>query len=107
MVSLQKADRRKHPRYPLSTGVQFHHCASRHDFPARSVDISDTGVLMYVPMTAPVQAGQMVKLTMGAIKSPRFASMSETPVEGRIVRVERQGLLTAGNLMVGVEFARA
>jgi len=98
-------ERRLHPRYPLPTAVQFFHGPSQREFPARCVNISAGGLLMYVPMAVPVQPGQPVRLTVGGARRPEFAGLSEQPVDATVVRVDRASLLTSGHLAVGVRFA--
>jgi len=107
MGSTAPPERRKHQRYPLATSVEFHHGLSQRSFPARCVDISAGGMLMYVPAATPVQPGHPVRVTVGSVSRPEFAGLSERPVDATIVRVNRQALLSAGHLAVGLRFAHA
>jgi c-di-GMP-binding flagellar brake protein YcgR len=100
-------ERRQHQRHPLATGVQFYHGPTQREFPARCVDISAGGMLMYVPVTIPVQPGQPIRLTVGGGTRPEFAVMTERPLNATIVRVDRRKLLSAGHIAVGVKFAEA
>ncbi len=100
-------ERRVSPRYQLAAGVRFFHGPSGRDLPARCVDISRGGLLMYVPAASPVRPGQAVRLTLGAISLPEFAGLAGAPIEGTIVRVNRGALLAEGHLAVGVRFAQA
>jgi len=100
-------ERRISPRYQLATGVRFVHGPSRRDFPAKCVDISKSGLLMYVPAAAPVRPGQTVRMTLGSIDLEELAGLSDTTINGTIVRVNRQALLAEGHLAVGVRFAQA
>lgn len=93
-MSETTADRRKHRREASSATVQFFHGPSRREFPGRCLDISEGGLMMYVPAAAPVQAGQAIRLQM-----PQSA-----PLDARIVRVDRQRLLSKGHIAVGVQF---
>ena len=116
MTDVPTTDRRRHQRYPLSTGVQVYHEPSRGELPARAVDISDGGMLMVMPVSAPVKAGQPVRLRIRRMPAlDRFGqgpagplgALGNMPLKARIVRVQRRGLLTTGRLAVGVEFAGA
>jgi c-di-GMP-binding flagellar brake protein YcgR len=107
MTPIQKADRRRHRRYPLARTIDFHHGPTQREFPARCVDISESGMLMYVPVTTPVKPGQSIRLTVAGPAPPEVASLEDRPLEATIVRVERHGLLITGKLVVGVEFASA
>jgi len=100
-------ERRRHPRYPLATSMQFHHGPSRREVPARSVDISAGGMRMYVPPSAPVSPGQPVRMNMGAICRPEMIGIGRESVNGTIVRVDRNGLTTTGHLSIGIRFAAA
>lgn len=99
-------DRRKHVRYPMATSVQFYHGPSRRDYPARSADVSQGGMLMYVPASVPVLPGQPIRVTVAAAGLPGFGSMSNAPLDATIVRVDRRGILNSGHLPVGVRFAQ-
>ena len=101
-----EAERRQHLRYPLATTVQFYHCPSHREFPARSVDVSAGGILLYVPAGTPVAPGQPVQLKLGSPSRPEFARLSDRPLDGTIVRVDRGKMLSVGHLPVGIRFAQ-
>lgn len=110
MTDKPKADRRRHRRHPLSAGVQFYHEPSAGDYPARAVDISDSGMLMYVPVSAPVKPGHPIRVTIrSAHRRPDdgLGTLDDTPRDARIVRVQREGMMITGKLAVGVEFLQA
>jgi len=107
MAGTPSTDRRRHQRYPLATGVQFYHGPTQREFPGRCVDISDGGMLMYVPAKLPVQPGQPIRLTVGTVSRPEFSALSEKPLDATIVRVDRHKLLSMGHIAVGVRFASA
>ena len=107
MIDRPIKERRVSPRYQLAAGAQFFHGPSGRNLPGRCVDISRSGLLMYVPASAPVQAGQPIRLTLGAIDMAELAGLSAAPIEGTIVRVDRGKLLSEGHLAVGVRFAQA
>ena len=110
MSDKPKADRRRHRRRPLSAGVQFYLEPSAADYPARAVDISDSGMLLYVPVSAPVKPGQPIRVTIrSAHRRPDdgLGALDDRPRDARIVRVQREGLMITGKLAVGVEFLPA
>jgi hypothetical protein len=86
-------------------GVQFYHPPSQRQFPARTVDISRTGTLMYVPATAPVQVGHAVRVNIPSIPHPEFAGIGPNPIDATVVRVDRKSLLPLGHVTVGIRFA--
>ena len=105
MGNTPSAERRRHQRYPLATSIEFFHGPSRRDFPARCVDISEGGMLMYVPAKTPVQAGQPIRLNLQGVTRPDVGYMAEEPMDATVVRVDRQKLLSIGHVAVGVKFA--
>ncbi len=107
MNAKPKTDRRRHQRYPLPTGVQFYHSPSQREFPARCVDVSKGGLLMYVPASVPVHPGQPIRVNIGGVDRPEFAGMGEGPLDATVVRVDRYALLSMGHLAVGIRFAQA
>ena len=98
-------ERRRHARYPMSTSLQFHHGPSKREVPARSVDVSESGMLMYVPATTPVRAGQAVYVDLGGIGGRQATSAGL--VQATIVRVDRADMTSRGYLGIGLRFAAA
>ncbi len=101
----KSVDRRRHPRQPMATGVQFYHPTSDREFPARTIDISESGLLMYVPASTPVRPGEPIRLKVAGVNRPEFASISKHDLDAKVVRVNRNSLLSEGYLSVGVEFS--
>jgi hypothetical protein len=62
---------------------------------------------MYLPATTPVQPGHPIRLTLGAVSRPEFAGLGARPIDGTIVRVDRDALIKTGRLAVGIKFAQA
>ena len=104
MPAAASTDRRKHPRHPLPTSVQFYHGMSQREFPGRCVNISKGGMMMYVPVSSPVKEGDCLRVTLGSASRPEFAGLGEHPFEAAIVRVERKSILQSGHLAVGIRF---
>lgn len=104
MSQTRSVERRAHQRYPLCTGVEFRHGPSHRDFPGRCVNISTGGMQMSVPATTPVQPGHPIRIDLGTVPLTEFAG-DGSPVDGTIVRVDRESFLAAGHLTVGVRFA--
>ncbi|MGA2171830.1 MAG: PilZ domain-containing protein [Sedimentisphaerales bacterium] len=74
-------------------------------FNGRSSNISKTGVLVRLPLTTPLQAGSTVELNFPrtmvlAKRKGCFARIKS----GKIVRVERGGLLDDTTIGVGIVF---
>jgi hypothetical protein len=64
-------------------------------------------MMMYIPATSPIQAGQAIRLAVGSINRPEFAELGEKPVDATVVRVDRHSLLTLGHVAVGLKFGPA
>ena len=105
MERRSNSERRKHPRHPLATTVQFFHGPSRREYPARSVDISRGGMLLYVPASVPVTRGQGIRLRIGSHGRPELAELSNKPLDATVVRVDRRKMIDLGHLPVGVRFS--
>jgi len=97
-------ERRTHKRHPLSTGVAFYHGPTQKDFPGRCVNVSSSGMLMYVPPNVPVQVGHPIRLATGSVPRPEFAGLGGKPVDATITRVDR-GEYLSGQLGVAVRFS--
>jgi hypothetical protein len=61
-------------------------------------------MLMYVPATAPVHAGQTLRLNLGNVPMREFSGMTGRSVDATVVRVDRNALLASGHVAVGVHF---
>ena len=104
MNSRGKVERRKHVRHPLSMTIQFYHGQSRREYPARTVNVSNGGMLMYVPVSAPVAPGHTIRINLGSQPRPEFSGLGGGPRDATIVRVEREEIAEVGYLPVGVHF---
>ena len=108
MAQPPSTERRQYPRLALSASVRFFHGPSGLELPARTVNISKGGMMMFVPVTAPLRAGQPIRLL--ALPGPgdvRFCPPSGRPVDATVVRVDRRKLPARGRVAVGVKFAQA
>jgi len=103
MSAMPPTDRRQHVRRPLAVSVQFHHAPSRREYPGRCVDVSEGGMLMYVPAATPVKAGHAIRVAIPPT-SPGQTDNGYQPVEATVVRVDRHAMLSMGHLAVGVKF---
>lgn len=100
-------ERRQYQRYPMPTSIQFFHGPLRREISSRCVDISSGGMLMTVPPNIPVRPGQYIRVTGANFSHPEFMGLSEKSLDATIVRVNREKLLSEGNLAVGVRFSVA
>jgi c-di-GMP-binding flagellar brake protein YcgR len=98
------ADRRQFPRRPLAIGVRFHHEPTGRDFPARCIDISAGGMLMYVPATTPVLPGQQIRIDLTGVTGPDTAALASPDTPAEVVRVDRRKLIPLGRIAIGVKF---
>lgn len=104
MSSSPVAERRHSSRFPLSVSVTVHHLPSQRDFPARSVDASQGGMLLYLPAAAPMAPGQQVQVYIPSHQREELAELSERTLQAQVVRVDRQRLPALGYVPVGIKF---
>jgi hypothetical protein len=75
-------------------------------FTGQSTNISRTGVLLTVPVTTPVRAGNVVELNF-----PRTVALAKEKGGfarikcGKVVRVDRGNMLKAANIGVAIQFS--
>ncbi len=98
------ANRRNYRRYPVPVKVQVEHLASHREFPARAIDASAGGMLMYVPAAAPVKVGQAISLAISDVNQPDLTGLAGQERSATIRRVDRRALISAGHLAIGVAF---
>lgn len=104
MSMVPSADRRQHTRQPLAGAVVMYHQPSQRQYVARAVDISQGGMMVYMPAAAPVGAGHEVQMTITGSLRPEFEEMRNKALAAQVVRVNRRPLTTAGHVAVGVRF---
>jgi hypothetical protein len=106
VIDTANSERRQHNRIPRVVTLQLRHQPSDRDIPARTLDISDGGMLMCVPATAPVAVGQPVRIQASQDTLPRLpvrtGPCDSDGLEAKIVRVDRNALLTSGQLQIGI-----
>ena len=98
-------EQRKSMRTDVSWPVSVWLPEANRFFNGRSSNISKTGVLLRLPVTTPLNAGNVIELnfprTMAlAKKKGGFARIKS----GRVVRVERGSLLDDASVNVGIVF---
>jgi hypothetical protein len=98
-------EQRKSSRTEVAWPVSVWLPEANRFFNGRSANISKNGVLLRLPVTTPLQAGNIVELNFPrtmtlAKKKGGFARIKS----GRVVRVERGNLLDDASISVGVVF---
>ena len=81
----------------MTAAITLGHEPSGQEFPARSIDISDCGLCLFVPITAPLQAGHLIRLRLKHSSADGLADNALAEV----VRVDRSRMLAEGQLRVG------
>ena len=97
----QRKDSRTDVSWPVSVWLP----EANRFFNGRSANISRAGVLVTVPLTAPVRPGSVVEInfprsTALAKQKGRFARIKS----GKVVRVERRNMLKDASISVGIHF---
>jgi len=98
-------EQRRGTRTKLSWPVSLWLPDANRFFNGRSANISKTGVFVTVPMTTPVQTGNTVEVNFPrtevlAKEKGQFARVKS----GKVVRVERQKILTDTTIGVAIAF---
>ena len=97
----QRKDSRSSVSWPVSVWIP----QANRFFNGRSCNISKTGVLITLPVTAPIRPGQVVELNFPrtetlAKEKGQFARIKS----GKVVRVDRENLLEDAEVGVGIAF---
>ena len=97
----QRKDSRSSVSWPVSVWIP----QANRFFNGRSCNISKTGVLITLSVTAPVRPGQVVELNF-----PRTETLAKEKGQfariktGKVVRVDRENLLEDAEVGVGIAF---
>lgn len=97
----QRKDNRSSVSWPVSVWIP----QANRFFNGRSCNISKTGVLITLSVTAPVRPGQVVELNF-----PRTETLAKEKGQfariktGKVVRVDRENLLEDAEVGVGIAF---
>ena len=97
----QRKDMRTMLSWPVSVWVP----EANRFFNGRSANISKTGVLVSLSMTAPIRAGHTVEVNF-----PRTEALAKEKGQfariktGKVVRVERESILKGANIGVAIQF---
>jgi hypothetical protein len=98
-------EQRKSTRTEVAWPVSIWLPEANRFFNGRSANISKTGVLVRLPVMTPLQMGNVVELNF-----PRTMSLAKEKggfariKSGRVVRIERAGLLDDAAISVGIAF---
>ena len=98
----QRKDARTSLLWPVSVWVP----RANRFFNGQSANISKGGVLIKLPMTAPVGLGSTVEINF-----PRTSALAKQKgqyariKQGKVVRVDREGSLDEASIGVGIAFA--
>ncbi|MHC4478496.1 MAG: PilZ domain-containing protein [Planctomycetota bacterium] len=98
-------EQRKHSRTNLAWPVSVWLPAAKRFFNGRSANISKAGVLVCLPLTAPVRTGHDVEINF-----PRTAALAKEKGQfarvksGKVVRVDRKNMLKHASIGVAIQF---
>ncbi|SRR5690554_172120 len=99
-----QSERRKHPREKIEAPLRFYHATVEREFPARCIDVSGGGIGVAIPPTTPVKPGQNVRVLRASGKDVSSLFLADDTIEATVARVDRGGLTTSGQLVVGLAF---
>jgi len=98
-------EQRRDVRTDISWPVSLWLPEANRFFNGRSTNISKTGVLVKLPMTAPIRQGNIVEINF-----PRTTELAKQKggfariKSGKVVRVERKDMLKDADIGVAVDF---
>ena len=101
MVAEQRQEIRQDLSWPISIWLP----EANRFFNGKSVNVSKGGAFLSVPMTTPVAAGNEIEINF-----PRTQTLAKEKGQyarikyARILRVDRQQMLSSGSIGIAVEF---
>lgn len=101
MVAEQRTNTRQDLSWPISIWLP----EANRFFNGKSVNVSKGGAFISVPMTTPVAAGNEIEINF-----PRTQTLAKEKGQyariknARILRVDRQQMLSSGSIGIAVEF---
>jgi len=97
-------DRRTAKRYPLQWQVCLWHEASKRFFSGTSANISRTGALLYMPLTAPINLNEKVEVNFPSPQLPESDRYPAKTFSAKVVRVNRPQSILQGRQAVALQF---
>lgn len=98
-------EQRKAVRSPVAWPVSLWHPKATRFFNGRSVDVSNTGVMVQMPIQTPLQEGQTVELNFPRSKPLAKRKGSFARIKNAlVVRIDRSNTLGSATLNVGFAF---
>jgi c-di-GMP-binding flagellar brake protein YcgR len=104
---LLQQDRRSDPRYRIDWPVSISSERTGRTFKGRGQDMSHTGALVVLPLSAPLRPGQQVQVKTQRRSANSIVSEKARPPmlrTARVVRVLRGPQFLDGLQMVGLKF---
>ena len=99
-----QSERRRHPREKLEVPLRFYHASAQREFPARCIDVSGGGMRVTIPVTTPLSTGQQVQVLRASGKDVQSLFLLDDKIDATVARIDRGGLTTTGQLVVGLKF---
>ena len=103
-----KFENRRANRFEVDCSLRFSHLPSSKTLRSRCLNISESGVLLLIPMHIPVIEGQNVEIhfsnnALNQILNAGINSPGNT-FQATVTRIDRQALLEEAGIRVGLEF---
>ena len=102
MANTAPIERRRDARQAVRLTARVAHEPSGRDFPCQVVDASPGGARLLVPVTMPVSVGHCVHVDPGGTIAEQVAAWTGRDLGATVVRVDRESLLSAGRITVGL-----
>lgn len=101
-------EQRNSRRTPISWPVSIWHPQAARFFNGKSINVSNAGALVILPLEAPILEGQNLEINFP--RSHRLAEEKGSCARiksCRVIRVDREAAMTEGALRVGIAFETA
>jgi hypothetical protein len=102
MVDLAPVERRRQARQATRLTSRVAHEQSGRSFACEVVDASANGARLLVPVTMPVSVGHHIHIDPGGTTPEKVPAWVGRDLNAKVVRVDRETLLEAGRITVGV-----
>jgi c-di-GMP-binding flagellar brake protein YcgR len=103
---MSQVEQRLSVRVTAKGRCTFRHLRSGHEFAGWCLDISDGGMKLAIPLTAPLLCGHCIEISLPASILAEQHLPSGDWISAEVVRVDRSKLVTNAQLTVGVRFSK-
>jgi len=97
-------ERRQNRRYHLDWAACIWHDATKRFYTAQSVDISATGALVRIPLSAPIRVTEQVEVNFTVPDGPDPDQCASKVFSAKVVRVNRGQSILEAQQSIALQF---